>query len=163
MASIEAISRSTGDTRAIASVLAPLLVAGDVVLFEGGLATGKTAVIKDIAAELCSADVVTSPTFALVHIYRTETAPILHVDAYRLSGVPEFRDLGLEEYIEESITLVEWGDKLAMDFACYLTVSLSVIGGETDHRLVRFSSECGRWIGVLGDIQASLNQIMVAQ
>jgi tRNA threonylcarbamoyladenosine biosynthesis protein TsaE len=144
--SFSVLSDSPQRTAAIAAALAPHLRPGDVVLLTGGLATGKTSFVQALAPALGSADVVTSPTFALVHIYRGSQAPILHIDAYRLSGVHEFRDLGLDEYIEESVTLIEWGDVVADDFPCHLLIALECRNDSpAEHRSVSLSSSCESW------------------
>src|SRR5437870_4402660 len=104
--------RSTGpeQTCEIASALAAHLRVGDVVLLTGGLASGKTTFVKGVAAALGSPDTVTSPTFMLAQAYASPRGRILHVDAYRLSGLPEYRDLALDEEAADSITVVEWGE-----------------------------------------------------
>ena len=37
----------------------------------------------------------------------------MHVDAYRLGGVPELDDLDLDASLDEAVTVVEWGDGVA--------------------------------------------------
>lgn len=156
MVSFTVSSTGPEHTCSIAAVLARQLRAGDAVILDGGLATGKTTFTKAIAAALSSPDPVTSPTFALAHFYQSSVAPILHIDAYRLSGISEFRDLGLDDYIDESITVIEWGLKLARDFDCYLIIVLSVETDDVNHRTIRFSSECDRWTEVLDLIRDQL-------
>ena len=51
--------------------LAESLTAGMVVAFFGGMGMGKTAMVRGIAAGLHLNAEVSSPTFALVHHYRT--------------------------------------------------------------------------------------------
>lgn len=146
-------------TGTIAGILAPSLRAGDVVLLTGGLATGKTTFVRAIAAALGSLDQVTSPTFSIAHVYSAAVAPVLHIDAYRLSGVHEFRDLGLDEYIDESITLVEWGDIVAEDFPCHLLVSLACEGVGADDRLITLSSDCDEWLARLPALRHDLAEV----
>jgi tRNA threonylcarbamoyladenosine biosynthesis protein TsaE len=157
MTSFEVQSDGPERTRLIASALAPHLRRGDVVLLTGDLAVGKTTAIKAVAAALGSADTVTSPTFTLANIYAASTGPVLHIDAYRLSGVHEFRDLGLDEYIEESITLIEWGEVVAEDFPCHLTVSLRLPPGlGADFRVITFEAECDEWLSRMPSIRDDL-------
>lgn len=163
MAMFTVLSTGTERTCDIAAVLARQLRAGDVILLDGGLATGKTTFVKAIAAELSSPDSVTSPTFALAHFYGSRAGQILHIDAYRLSGIPEFRDLGLDDYIDESITLVEWGSKLADDFDCNLTIVLSVDPGNADCRTIKFSSDCDRWTEVFDLLYEQLDRELRVQ
>lgn len=150
------LSTGTGQTGAIAAALAGQLRPGDAVVLKGGLATGKTAFVTAVASALGSADRVTSPTFTLAHFYSSPAGPILHIDAYRLSGRREYRDLGLEDYVEESVTLVEWGDRIAGEFPCHLLIELSCEGDAPTTRLLTFSSECSRWAPALRTLRAGL-------
>jgi tRNA threonylcarbamoyladenosine biosynthesis protein TsaE len=146
MTSFSVLSQSQADTAAIAGRLAPRLRSGDVVLLTGDLAAGKTTLVQALAAALGSDDPVTSPTFALVQNYAGASGPILHADVYRLAGIHEFRDLGLDEFIEESITLIEWGESVAEDFPCHLSIGLERDDSmPASHRKVTFASDCDAW------------------
>jgi tRNA threonylcarbamoyladenosine biosynthesis protein TsaE len=138
-----------GQTGQLAAVLAARLAPGDVVLLSGGLAAGKTTFVKAVVAALGSPDLVTSPTFSLARFYTSTRAPILHVDTYRLDGIAEYRDLGLDEYTRDSVNLVEWGELVAGEFGCHLAVELRPEPPGTDRRAVTFASACDRWTGVL--------------
>jgi tRNA threonylcarbamoyladenosine biosynthesis protein TsaE len=58
---------------------------------------------------------VISPTFVLARVHRSGFGgpPLVHVDAYRLSGADELDDLGLDESGPTAVTVVEWGTGLA--------------------------------------------------
>ncbi len=81
--------------------------------FYGPMGSGKTTFIKAICRELGAADVVTSPTFALVNEYHTHQGEILyHLDLYRINSVSELYDLGYEEYFfNNHYIFIEWADK----------------------------------------------------
>jgi tRNA threonylcarbamoyladenosine biosynthesis protein TsaE len=143
-------------TGTVAALLAPQLRSGDVVLLKGGLAAGKTTFVKAVAAASGTRATVTSPTFTLAHFYSFENGTILHVDTYRLSGIHEFRDLGLDDYFDESITLIEWGEKVADDFSCHLMVEFHCDSSAPDLRVIAFSSSCPRWRPVIETLQAAL-------
>lgn len=143
-------------TAAVAATLAPHLRVGDVILLKGGLGAGKTTFVKAVASALGSSTVVTSPTFTLAHFYPFDHGTILHIDAYRLSGIPEYRDLGLEEYLDEAVTLIEWGDKVADEFPCQLVVDFHRESTAPDLRVIVFSSDSPRWLPVIGAIQSAL-------
>ena len=53
----------------------------------GKMGAGKTTFIKAVCEELGVSDVITSPTFAIVNEYRSDTAGelIYHFDFYRIS------------------------------------------------------------------------------
>jgi tRNA threonylcarbamoyladenosine biosynthesis protein TsaE len=156
MDSFTVSTQAAAGTRAVAALLAPFLRPGDVVLLVGDLATGKTTFVQAVASALGSKSPVTSPTFTLAHFYPAEPGMILHVDAYRLSGIHEYRDLGLDDYLEDSVTFVEWGDKVAEDFICSLTIEFHCEPIAPDLRVLMFSSECERWEPVISALRAGL-------
>jgi tRNA threonylcarbamoyladenosine biosynthesis protein TsaE len=156
MGSFTASSAGVQETYAIAGHLAHELRIGDVVLLKGGLASGKTTFVKAIARALASPDVVTSPTFTLAHFYAADAGTILHIDAYRLSGIHEYRDLGLADYVDESITLVEWGESIAEDYPCHLMIEFQCQQNEPNVRMLTISSGCDRWRPVMERLRAVL-------
>jgi tRNA threonylcarbamoyladenosine biosynthesis protein TsaE len=143
-------------TAAVAALLAPHLRPGDAVLLKGGLATGKTTFVKALAAAMGSQAPVTSPTFTLAQFYPSGHGTIMHVDAYRLSGTHEYRDLGLDDYLDDSVTLVEWGDKIAEDFPGHLAVEFQHDASAPDLRVLVFMSEDPRWQPVITALQTGL-------
>jgi tRNA threonylcarbamoyladenosine biosynthesis protein TsaE len=156
MSAYTVLSHSPDQTDALARALAAELTPGDVVLMEGALAAGKTHFVKAAVAALEGTDAVTSPTFSIVNVYRTPRASVLHIDAYRLSGPHEFRDLGLEEMIEEGVSLIEWGDRVAADFPQALTIRFELMGGEDDARRLTFDAETARWAPVIEKLKGVL-------
>ena len=92
--------------------IAAVLHAGDVVALEGPLGTGKTRLVRGIAAGLGLDVEVTSPTFSLVHEYSGDP-PLSHVDAYRLADGDEFLSLGVSELWEEGIVVIEWASRVS--------------------------------------------------
>lgn len=87
--------------------LARHLRAGDLLALNGELGAGKTTLVRGIGSALGVRGSVTSPTFVLARVHpRDSGAPLVHVDAYRLSGAAEIDDLDLD--FEGSIVIVEW-------------------------------------------------------
>ncbi len=124
-------------------------------MLTGDLAAGKTFFVKALVRALGSRDDVTSPTYALVHFYETDAGQFLHADAFRLSSVAEYRDLGLAEYVDTSISAVEWGDKVASEFDDPLSIKLAFLGVGPSRRLT-LSAEGPRWKGLLEELGANL-------
>ncbi|HOS43070.1 MAG TPA: tRNA (adenosine(37)-N6)-threonylcarbamoyltransferase complex ATPase subunit type 1 TsaE [Armatimonadota bacterium] len=103
-------------TRALGAALGRSAVPGDVLWLHGELGAGKTEMTKGIAAGLACREAVSSPSFALIHEYRTCRLPLYHADLYRLEDRGAL-DLGLEDYLEGmGVTVVEWGERLPADF-----------------------------------------------
>jgi tRNA threonylcarbamoyladenosine biosynthesis protein TsaE len=109
------------DTRALGQALATVLRAGDLVVVSGPLGAGKTALAQGVGAGLRVQGDITSPTFVIARVHRPDPArggriPLVHVDAYRLGGVRdplgEVDALDLDATLDESVTLVEWGEGL---------------------------------------------------
>jgi len=100
-------------TAALGARLAAALKPGDLVLLEGGLGAGKTALARAIIRTLMADEKleVPSPSFALVQPYETASGtPILHADLYRIVDPREVDELGLFER-PEAIVLIEWPEK----------------------------------------------------
>ena len=108
-------TRSRAETVAVGALIAPLLLAGDVVILSGELGAGKTAMSTGLIAALGSADQVTSPTFTIMrHHQLARGGEVLHLDAYRLSGPDDAEDIGLLELLDGgAIAIIEWGERIA--------------------------------------------------
>ncbi|MFE2870616.1 tRNA (adenosine(37)-N6)-threonylcarbamoyltransferase complex ATPase subunit type 1 TsaE [Embleya sp. NPDC059259] len=104
------------DTRALGARLAKLLRAGDLIVLSGGLGAGKTTLTQGIGVGLGVRGAVTSPTFVIARVHPSEVGgpALVHVDAYRLGGsadvTAEIDGLDLDASLEESVTVVEWGE-----------------------------------------------------
>ncbi|MDE5830811.1 MAG: tRNA (adenosine(37)-N6)-threonylcarbamoyltransferase complex ATPase subunit type 1 TsaE, partial [Clostridia bacterium] len=51
-----------------------------------------------------------SPTFTIVNEYNKDDINIYHFDVYRLHSADDFSDIGGEEYFENGICIIEWGE-----------------------------------------------------
>ena len=79
--------------------------------FYGNMGAGKTTFVKAICEELGVDDVITSPTFAIINEYRSETTAelIYHFDFYRIKKLEEVYDLGYEDYFYSgALCFIEW-------------------------------------------------------
>jgi tRNA threonylcarbamoyladenosine biosynthesis protein TsaE len=99
-------------TLQLGAALAKALVPGDLVLLQGDLGAGKTALARSIIRALVGdpALEVPSPSFALVQPYQGPRGPILHADLYRLAAAGEIAELGLFDD-PAAIVLVEWPER----------------------------------------------------
>lgn len=103
------ISHSEQDTLNYARNFASSLKKGDVVVLNGELGSGKTKFTQGILAFFGLENEISSPTFTIVNEYNS-SIPIYHFDVYRLSDVDEFYAIGGEEYFENGISIIEWGE-----------------------------------------------------
>jgi tRNA threonylcarbamoyladenosine biosynthesis protein TsaE len=105
-------SNSVEDTVAFARDWARTLRPNDVIALAGDLGAGKTHFVKGLLRGLESAEEATSPTFTLVHEYRSGRLPVFHFDFYRLKERAEIDEIGFDEYLEEGgVTVIEWADR----------------------------------------------------
>ena len=103
---------------------------GEIFAITGPLGSGKTCLIKGVAAGAGATDLrsVTSPTFVIVNEYRGRF-DIYHIDAYRLDSIAQFEMLGFDDYCyPQSVVLIEWADKIASAIA-----GIDAIGVELSH------------------------------
>jgi tRNA threonylcarbamoyladenosine biosynthesis protein TsaE len=84
-----------------------MLRAGDIVLLYGPLGAGKTTLVRGLMGAL-GESTVRSPTFNLIQTFPT-SPPVMHADLYRLASA---HGLGLEDYFESHLCLIEWPERL---------------------------------------------------
>lgn len=140
--------------------LARVLRAGDLVVLSGDLGAGKTTLTRGLGEALGIRGAVTSPTFVIARVHPSTGGgpPLVHVDAYRLDSFAEVEDLDLEASLEESVTVVEWGEGKVEGLAeSRLEVAVlrsHVDGDEARSVLVRPHGE--RWSGeALGSLRGA--------
>ncbi|WP_338837562.1 tRNA (adenosine(37)-N6)-threonylcarbamoyltransferase complex ATPase subunit type 1 TsaE [Gordonia polyisoprenivorans] len=104
------------DTETFGEELAQGLSAGDLVILDGPLGAGKTALARGIGRGLHVAGPVSSPTFIIAREHRPTAAGrpgMIHVDAYRLGGLEELDALDLDTDLADAVVVVEWGEGVA--------------------------------------------------
>ena len=88
--------------------LAGSLVAGDVVLIEGEMGSGKTTFVRGACRELGVTSAVTSPTFTIGRRYNGRV-DVAHLDLHRLGTLAGEDPALLDDYIDSrTITFIEW-------------------------------------------------------
>jgi len=110
---VTCISRNPEETWALGREWAACAKPGWVIALSGDLGSGKTQLVKGLAAGLGVVERVHSPTFALMHEYHGAEIVVHHLDLYRLETREAILDAGLEEYLlfPAGVSVIEWAEK----------------------------------------------------
>jgi tRNA threonylcarbamoyladenosine biosynthesis protein TsaE len=108
---------TVADTEALGAELGARLGAGDLVVLDGPLGAGKTALARGIGAGLGVEGRISSPTFIMARDHRPGRpggVGMVHVDAYRLGStggdvLADLDALDLDTDLTERVVVVEWG------------------------------------------------------
>ncbi|HEY9243829.1 MAG TPA: tRNA (adenosine(37)-N6)-threonylcarbamoyltransferase complex ATPase subunit type 1 TsaE [Streptosporangiaceae bacterium] len=143
--------------RRLGAVLRP----GDLVVLSGPLGAGKTTLVQGIGDGLQVRGPVTSPTFVIARVHPALAGGpgLVHVDAYRLASVAEVDDLDLDASLDESVTVVEWGEGLVEELAAdrlEVSIEMSPAGEDGDWRAVRMTGIGQRWESVAESVSCGL-------
>lgn len=111
MNKINLISTTAEQTEQIAHNIGKQLKGGECIELVADIGGGKTTFVRGLAKGAGSSNHVSSPTFTISKVYKTNNFDIIHFDFYRL------KDAGLIEYeLEEnivdnkSVIIIEWSD-----------------------------------------------------
>jgi len=92
---------------------------GEAVLagLSGHLGAGKTAFVKEVAKGLGVKEEITSPTFVIMKIYKTNHSRwhrLVHIDAYRLEKREELEVLRFEDVMADphNLVMIEWPENV---------------------------------------------------
>ena len=80
----------------------------DIILITGEVGTGKTTLIKEYCKLIGVEEIVNSPTYTLINEYQNKSGKIVHMDLYRVEDINEINELGLFEYLDKNIVIIEW-------------------------------------------------------
>jgi L-threonylcarbamoyladenylate synthase len=85
-----------------------------IILLQGELGVGKTLFVKSIGTEL-GINHIDSPSFIVYNEYILENKDfkiLIHGDLYNIQDDEEFKNLGLEEYLNDhNLLCLEWGER----------------------------------------------------
>ncbi|MDP2326835.1 MAG: tRNA (adenosine(37)-N6)-threonylcarbamoyltransferase complex ATPase subunit type 1 TsaE [Dehalococcoidia bacterium] len=147
-------TKSVAHTRALGRRLARLLRAGDVVLLQGTLGAGKTALAQGVGQGLKVESAVTSPTFVLMTRHEGPLR-LYHADLYRLTDVQEVEDLALDQQAADGVLLVEWPER-GLDAlpAEHLLIVLELAEGNPSERRITVVASGDRYRRILDGLGA---------
>jgi len=121
-------SSSAAETKTYGELFSKILKGGDLVILIGALGGGKTTFTKGSLKGLGYRKRVLSPSFTLLRQYPTRKFAVYHLDFYRLDKKSAL-NLGIEDFIysQDSITFIEWGDRIDKELDNYLVVKFSYL------------------------------------
>lgn len=112
----EFVSNTPEDTFELGEKLGETLRGGEAILLSGGLGAGKTLFTKGVLNALeFDIDEVTSPSFTLVNLYKTEKFDVYHIDFWRIDeNANAAFAVGLSEIVEDetAVVIIEWAERL---------------------------------------------------
>jgi len=152
---LEITTHSAEETQQVGRVLGQLAQAGDLILLSGDLGAGKTTLTQGIAWGLGVEEYAHSPTFILAHEYHGRVT-LHHLDLYRIDDPREVEELGIDEFLTDSVCVVEWAEK-AIDLFPeeHLLVELTELSEES--RSLRLSPAGERYVGLMEEIAKRLD------
>ncbi|MCU1466619.1 MAG: TsaE protein required for threonylcarbamoyladenosine t(6)A37 formation in tRNA [Actinomycetia bacterium] len=140
-------TNGAAETEAVGEAIGSQLRVGDLVVLSGDLGAGKTTFTKGLARALGVEQRVTSPTFTIVQEYDGRL-PVAHVDVYRLERIQELYDFGFEELLEDRVTVVEWGEAIALVLPrdrVNVRIELDETDGDDDRRRLEIGAHGPSW------------------
>ena len=133
------ISHSPEETQALGTLIGKSASAGDIYLLVGELGTGKTCLTQGIAWGLNIKEYAASPSFVVVReLYGR--LPLYHIDLYRLDGISDLEDIGLDELLcDQAVIAIEWAEKMLHDLpAEHLAMAFEIT--DDDYRKINLNA-----------------------
>lgn len=105
----------------------------------GELGAGKTTLVRGFLRAMGYDGPVRSPTYTLVEPYLIDASIVYHLDLYRLSDPEELEFIGVRDWVDAGVLLIEWPEQAAgVVPAPTIDVVLKVVGDERDATLTYF-------------------------
>ena len=148
---LEILSKSSQVTTDLGKNFSKILQGGDIIIFSGELGGGKTTFISGLAGGLGIKENLSSPSFTIINEYDAGKLKLVHIDFYRLDGVDEFDNIGLDDHIydDSAVLCIEWGEKIRQYIKKdYLNISFNYITADEESinkRIIRFNSSSNYW------------------
>ena len=134
----------------IAKKLAAAVGEGGVIHLVGPLGAGKTTFARALLTELGVGSRVKSPTYSLIESYSAGELGVQHLDLYRIADSEEVEWLGLRDFAEPQLWLIEWPERAQGAIPKPdLVVSLSHVGMVRDARLDASTPRGSVWLDSL--------------
>lgn len=148
------ISKNEDDTINFACKIAKFLEKGNIIVLTGDLGSGKTKFTQGILRYFNLENEISSPTFTIVNEYNASNVNIYHFDVYRLADSDEFYAIGGDEYLNNGISIIEWGeiieDILPND---YIKINFSKDANNENYRILELTAYGENSQKILDNIQ----------
>ena len=161
---LEILSKSSQVTTDLGKKFSKILQSGDIIIFSGELGGGKTTFISGLADGLGIKENLSSPSFTIIKEYDAGKLKLVHIDFYRLDGVDEFDNIGLDDHIydDSAVLCIEWGEKIRQYIKKdYLNISFNYITADEESinkRIIRFNSSSNYWDNKLNILKKILTR-----
>ena len=151
---------SLTDTQRFAEIVAAHVRPRDMIVLAGEMGAGKTTFTQSFGRALGVTDLITSPTFNLLHNYGSGRMSLHHADLYRLERTGELEDLGLDELQDGGgVIAVEWGDIVGDELgdALVLRFEHAVETADTEVRTVTVGARGAQWASRFNKLSEELS------
>jgi tRNA threonylcarbamoyladenosine biosynthesis protein TsaE len=120
-----------------------------VITLEGDLGSGKTTLARAICEGYGVREEITSPTFAIVHVYDAPKSPVYHVDLFRIDGTRDLQNIGWDDIVQtDALLLIEWPERAGELLpANHLPIELQHVDGDPNRRVLYAGGHLGHETG----------------
>lgn len=120
-----------------------------VITLEGDLGAGKTTLARAICDGYGVREDVTSPTFAIVHVYDAPKSPVYHIDLFRIDGARDLQNIGWDDIVQaDALVLIEWPERARELLPIgHLPLELQHVAGDPDRRVLYAGGHLGHPTG----------------
>jgi tRNA threonylcarbamoyladenosine biosynthesis protein TsaE len=115
-------------------------IKNDIILICGDVGAGKTTLVKEYCKLIGVKENVNSPTYTLINQYKCNGKIVVHIDLYRVNNLMEINELGLFDYLENNLVIIEWPEIILnqIDFN-YTLITIKYI--DKSHRKLSISNK----------------------
>ncbi len=139
------LCKTPEETFELGEKIGEALNGGEMILLKGTLGAGKTLLTKGIVNSLgFDIDEVTSPSFTLVNLYKTDKFDIYHIDLWRINENSDAAfAVGLDEILENenAVIIIEWAERLKNFTFPAKTFNVKLEGDGDDPRKISVSED----------------------
>lgn len=120
-----------------------------IITLDGDLGAGKTTLARAICVGYGVREEVTSPTFAIVHVYDAPKSPVYHIDLFRLDSPRDLQNIGWDDLTQaDALLLVEWPDRAGELLPKeHVPIQLRHVEGDPDRRVLYAGGDLGYQAG----------------